>query len=131
MPEADAIVSRLLQQAAEVAPQLVPWRRTLHRYAETAWTEYRSSSLIAQTLAGLGYRLALGRAILKADARMGVPADDVLDAAYRRALDEEAAPDLLKEMQGGFTGVVARLKGGRPGPTIGFRFDIDALDIVE
>jgi len=131
MPEADAIVSRLLQHAAEVGPQLVSWRRTLHRYAETAWTEFRSSSLIAQTLAGLGYRLALGRAILKADARMGVPSEAVLDAAFRRALEEGAAPELLKDMQGGFTGVVARLKGGRPGPTIGMRFDIDALDIHE
>jgi aminobenzoyl-glutamate utilization protein A len=114
-----------------MGPDLVRWRRELHHFAETAWTEYRSSALIARTLGALGFEIRLGREILKPDARMGVPPDDVLETAYRRALDEGAPPELLKEMAGGFTGVVARLKGGRPGPVLGFRFDIDALDVNE
>src|SRR3972149_8981965 len=34
-------------------------------------------------------------------------------------------------MEGGFTGVVARMTGARPGPSIAFRFDIDANDLNE
>ncbi len=34
-------------------------------------------------------------------------------------------------MKGGFTGVVATLDTGKPGPTIAFRVDIDALPILE
>src|SRR3972149_3335301 len=34
-------------------------------------------------------------------------------------------------MEGGFTGVVARMTGARPGPSIAFRFDIDAHDLHE
>lgn len=110
---------------------LVAWRRDLHRHAETAWTEFRTSAVIAGRLAALGFEVALGRAVLEPDARMGVPPRDVLDAAWRRALDEGAPAALLREMEGGLTGVVGRLRGARPGPTLGFRFDIDALDVPE
>jgi len=114
-----------------IAGDLVRWRRDLHRHAETAWTEFRTSSLIARRLRELGFDVALGRDIHREEARMGVPPPDVLEAARRRALDEGAPAELAEAMAGGFTGVVARLRGGRPGPTIGLRFDIDALDIAE
>lgn len=106
-------------------------RRDLHRFAETAWTEFRTSALIAQRLRDLGFDVTLGRKIHDAAARLGVPPADGIEAARRRALDEGALADLVSEMAGGFTGVVARLDAGRPGPHLGFRFDIDALDITE
>lgn len=126
-----APVGVLLGRAAEAAPDLVRWRRDFHRFAETGWTEFRTSARIAETLAGLGFEVALGRAIVDPAARMGVPPAAAVEAAFRRALDEGAPADLLSEMAGGLTGVVGRLQGGRPGPAIAFRFDIDALDVTE
>jgi aminobenzoyl-glutamate utilization protein A len=90
-----------------------------------------ASGFIARMLTGLGFEVSLGRAIIDRDARMGVPPAATIDAAYRRALDEGAPADLLGEMAGGLTGVVGRLRGARPGPSVGFRFDIDALDVTE
>jgi aminobenzoyl-glutamate utilization protein A len=110
---------------------LVGLRRDLHRHAETAWTEFRTACVVAGRLQALGFDVALGRTVMVDGARMGVPAPEVIDAAYRRARDEGVRADLLREMEGGFTGVVARMAGARPGPSIAFRFDIDANDLHE
>lgn len=131
MTAAGAIAKTVGAQVDRARADLVRWRRDLHRHAETAWTEFRTSSLVAQRLGELGFEVALGRDIHREDARMGVPPHEVLDAARRRALDEGAPEALVRPMAGGFTGVVGRLRGARPGPALGFRFDIDALDIAE
>jgi aminobenzoyl-glutamate utilization protein A len=62
--------------------------------------------------------------------RLGVPDRDVLQARWQRARDEGGDPEFLPAVKGGFTGVVGILKNGE-GPTIGLRFDIDALDLYE
>ncbi len=110
---------------------LVGLRRDLHRHAETAWTEFRTACVVAGRLKALGFDVTLGRRVMVPGARMGVPPPEVIDAAYRRARDEGAPAELLYEMEGGFTGVVARMAGARPGPSIAFRFDIDANDVHE
>ncbi len=129
-----AITSPAAAIAAQVEgarADLVRLRRDLHRHAETAWTEFRTSCLVAERLAALGFDVALGRKVLAPEARMGVPPAEVIEAAYRRARNEGARDDFLREMTGGFTGVVGRLHGARPGPSIAFRFDIDANDLQE
>jgi aminobenzoyl-glutamate utilization protein A len=118
-------------QVATQLEQLVGLRRDLHRHAETAWTEFRTSAIVAERLAALGFDVALGRRVLAPEARMGVPPAQTIEAAYRRAREEGAPEDLLRQMEGGFTGVVGRLQGARPGPSIAFRFDIDANDVAE
>lgn len=40
-------------------------------------------------------------------------------------------PQWLPHFSGGFTGLVATLDTGRPGPVIGYRVDMDALDLNE
>jgi len=110
---------------------LVGLRRDLHRHAETAWTEFRTACVVAGRLQALGFDVTLGRKVMVPEARMGVPPPDVIEAAYRRARAEGARAELLREMEGGFTGVVARMAGARPGPSVAFRFDIDANDVQE
>jgi aminobenzoyl-glutamate utilization protein A len=115
----------------DLRADLVALRRDFHRHAETAWTEFRTACVVAGRLQALGFDVILGRKAMVPDARMGVPPAEVIDAAFRRARDEGARADLLDEMEGGFTGVVARMAGARPGPSIAFRFDIDANDVQE
>ena len=124
-------VAAIAAQVDALRTDLVGLRRDLHRHAETAWTEFRTACVVAGRLQALGFDVALGRTVMLDGARMGVPAPEVIDAAYRRASDEGARADLLREMEGGFTGVVARMAGARPGPSIAFRFDIDANDLHE
>lgn len=115
----------------DLKEQLVTWRRDFHRHPETGWTEFRTTSVIVTTLRELGWTAIVGPRVHDADARMGVPDPDTLAAARRRAVSEGADPELVEQMGDGFTGAVGILDSGRPGPVIGFRFDIDSNDLFE
>lgn len=115
----------------ETHDKLVALRRDFHRYAETGWQEFRTASKIITDLLRIGWQVDYGTDVFDADARMGVPDDHSLSAAEDRAIAQGADAGLVARMSGGFTGVVATWDTGKPGPTIGFRFDIDANDLQE
>ncbi len=119
----EAIVSRIEQNVVE-------WRRDFHKYAESAWTEFRTTSIIAQHLEQLGYEIQLGKDILKDEDRMGLPSETELSEHYQRAMNQGAIEKYLPSTKGGFTGVVGILRCGE-GPVVGMRFDIDAVDMKE
>jgi aminobenzoyl-glutamate utilization protein A len=108
-------------------PEAVEWRRELHRNPQPAWLEFFATGFVAEKLAAWGYDLLLGKDVIAADKRLLVPDPELLQAEYDRALKAGAKEKYLAPSKGGFTGVVGVLKGGLPGPTIGFRFDMDAL----
>jgi aminobenzoyl-glutamate utilization protein A len=120
----------LHQLFQDLEPELIRFRRELHAHAESGWTEFWTSSFIADVLEGAGYHLSMGRDILDPGSRMGLPDDVVLDAAVDRALAQGANPDRVEKMRGGFPGVVADLKDS-PAPTIALRFDIDSNTLQE
>lgn len=106
------------------------YRRDFHRYAEPGWGEYRTASLIAQRLEELGYAVKLGEEVIAGDARMGLPSEEVMQRQFERAMSQGAIKEYAERMALGYTGVVAELEGGN-GPTIAFRFDIDAVELGE
>lgn len=124
MPQLHEFISQL-------APEMTQWRRDFHLHAESGWLEFRTASKVAGILDGLGYQLALGRDVIDADSRMGLPDDATLAQAFQRAREQGAPERWLTAFEGGFAGVVATLDTGRPGPTLAFRVDMDALDLNE
>lgn len=111
--------------------QMIRWRRDLHKHAESGFLEMRTASLVAAYLDSLGYGLSIAEEVMQAEARMGVPTQDILDAHYRWAEQNGADIDWLPKFKNGMTGIVATLKTGKPGPILAYRFDMDALDIQE
>jgi len=110
---------------------LTELRRDLHARPEAGWKEFRTTALVAEELDELGYEVHLGEAAVAADARLGVPADDEIEAAMERAR-EEGAPEAYLDRTGGITGLVAeRTFGDGTGPAVGVRIDIDALERAE
>lgn len=73
---------------ADLYPQLQAWRRDFHRYAESGWFEFRTATLVAEELDRLGYHLQLGREVIKAEARMGLPSPAELEAQEQRARNQ-------------------------------------------
>jgi aminobenzoyl-glutamate utilization protein A len=109
---------------------MVVARRDFHRYPELGWLEFRTASRIVRRLIDLGFDTRLGRDVVASHARNGVPEKGTLEDAWLRAHRQGGDPELLGPLRGGFTGVVGDLSAG-PGPTIAFRFDIDALPLSE
>ena len=124
--------SILQHQLAALTPQLSAWRRDLHSRPETAWTEFRTAALAARHMLDLGYAVRLGQQALD-PAFIGFRPDaHTLRAAQERAVREGADPELVARMDGGYTALWADLPcSGESGPTIAFRFDMDANAIQE
>ena len=125
------VFSQITALAEEAQDELVSFRRNLHSFPELGWMEMRTSSLIARKLKEYGCdEVRVGEEVCDREARMGVPADDVLDRHYKLAEAAGADPEYLPFTRGGMTGVVGILRCGE-GPTVALRFDIDALPILE
>ncbi|WP_340025839.1 amidohydrolase [Paenibacillus sp. FSL K6-1096] len=110
---------------------IIAMRRDLHAHPEVGFTEFRTASIVAGLLSSWGYTTVYGPEALDGAVRKGVPSAEILDAAYERALEHGADPDLVGPMKGGYTAVIGILQGKRPGPVAAFRFDMDALPVTE
>jgi len=124
------VLQRIDALIPEIEPDMIADRRDFHRFAEAGWTEFRTASRIARRLKKLGYDVSTGRSVCCDEARMGLPSPEDLETHWQRAHTEDGDPEFLESMRGGFTGVVGRLRNG-VGPTLGLRFDIDALGVSE
>ena len=57
------------EEAMEMKDEMIRQRRDFHAHPETAWTEFRTTSLIAEELQKLGYEVLMGSDILDEGAR--------------------------------------------------------------
>ncbi|WP_196778406.1 amidohydrolase [Thalassorhabdomicrobium marinisediminis] len=105
-------------------------RRDLHRYPETAFLEYRTASRVAETLDGLGYEVRTGEAVMNPASVSNPPSEEAAAEAVKRALSTGGIAHWIEQMHGGLTAVVAEKRFG-DGPVLAFRFDMDALTLVE
>jgi aminobenzoyl-glutamate utilization protein A len=121
----------LSQNIQALRPAMTAWRRDLHKHPETAWTEFRTASIVAKHLMALGYSLTMGKDAVNASARMGAPGPAVLTAHQERAIRQGADPRLVALMEGGLTGMWGELQCAGAGPCFALRFDLDANDVAE
>ena len=112
-------------------PEAVEWRRTLHKCPQPSWLEFFATAFVAEKLTGWGYDVKQGRNVVAEDKLLLLPDAEKLQEEYDRALKAGANEKFLAPAKGGFTGVMATLKGDHPGPVIGFRFDIDSNEVTE
>ncbi|WMJ84580.1 amidohydrolase [Oscillospiraceae bacterium LTW-04] len=110
---------------------LISMRRDLHRHPESGWTEYRTTVKVIEQLTALGLKVTYGKSIHTPEHMYGMPSEEYLKQCEARAVAECGREDLIAEMRGGFTGCVTEIEGAQPGPTIGFRVDIDCNDVAE
>ncbi|OLQ74476.1 peptidase M20 [Photobacterium proteolyticum] len=123
------MVNKITVDEQALAQRLMNYRREFHRYPESAWCEFFTTSRIAGLLQSQGYELFFSDAIIARNTIMGRDDANVIKA-QERAISWGAELDHLAQMNG-ITGVGALLDTGRPGPVIALRFDIDAVDVME
>lgn len=116
--------------ADEIFKRTVETRRDFHKHPEVAWTEFRTTSIIADRLRESGFQVLLGEDILNKNERLAVPGKEHIEECRQRAIEEGANPETVEIIRDGITGVVGILKNGE-GPTVGVRVDIDALEVKE
>jgi aminobenzoyl-glutamate utilization protein A len=121
----------IVKAAQALKEKTIVRRRDFHKHAEAAWTEFRTASLVAKTLQGLGFRVLVGEEVVDGSAMMGVPAPAELERQVERALAQGGDKGWVEKMRGGKTGVVGVMKFAKPGPTVALRVDMDANDLVE
>lgn len=123
-------MDRVKELVMSVEDKVIEYRRSFHKYPEPGWTEFRTASVVVDTLQNLGYEVKYGKDAVTKEDMMGVPSDEELAIFMERAVSQGANPEIVKNMEGGLTGVIAELKCGE-GPTFAFRFDMDSNDIDE
>lgn len=109
--------------------QTVQDRRYLHAHPEEGWCEFETTWYIASRVRNLGLDCRAGIDVIEPTAVMGRDRDCV-EKAQQRALSHGVPQEFLNEL-GGYTGAMAVLETGRPGPVTAVRVDIDALPIEE
>lgn len=125
------IVETIAKLSADLEENIIKQRRDFHQHAETGWTEFRTASIVADTLDKLGYQVLVGDEVMNANFMMGVPSQEKLLNEQNRAMSQGAIQPWVDKMTGGKTAVVGIMKFSDDGPTVAYRADMDANDVTE
>ena len=118
------------EYADSLKDELVSFRRDLHMHPETGWLEIRTTYKLYQELSKLDCKIIMGEDVTDPKAKMGLPNQYTLDRAYNYAIENGVPKDFADKVKNANTGLIAVFENGE-GPTVGMRFDIDALPLVE
>lgn len=109
--------------------RLIEWRREFHRFPETGWTEFWTTSRIADYLEEMGAEILLGNQIIHHDFVRGRDTK-LVEKGIESAISYGAKTKWLERMNG-YTGCVAVFDSGKQGKTLALRFDIDCVNVTE
>lgn len=116
-------------------PQIdvVALRRRLHRRPELAFLEVMTAATVIELVSPFADDVRYGRAVVDLQQVAGLPDAQRRAEAVVRARQQLPRVDegVLAELGTGATGVVATVRGSRPGPVTAIRFDMDALPVPE
>ncbi|HAW44773.1 MAG TPA: amidohydrolase, partial [Sutterella sp.] len=106
--------------------EMIAMRRKLHTYPEEGWCEFVTTTRIIERLKALGIPYRAGLDVIAPEAIMGRDPKLVAKALDAARATPDIDQEVLKEI-GEYTGVMAEIDTGRPGPVIAFRADIDCV----
>lgn len=120
----------IYEEIDKMEDELIALRRDFHRYAETAWTEFRTTSKIVEFLTAHGLDVSYGHQVIHPEFTWAWPGLEEVKKQQERAIAQGANPEFVEKMQN-YTGAVTVIETGRLGPTVALRFDIDCNDVEE
>lgn len=123
-------IGKILKKADEYDGMYEAIRRDFHKYAELGWFEFRTTSKIMEFLKERGIPVFCGTDVINPEYVWSYPSKEELEFHKERAIRQGADPELVKQM-GDYTGCMAVIETGKPGPVIAVRADIDCNDVDE
>lgn len=123
-------IEKILAKADEYDDLYVKLRRDFHKYAELGWFEFRTTSKIMEFLMERGILVYCGTDVVNPEFTWSYPAKEELEFHKKRAVSQGANPELVEKM-GDYTGCMAVIDTGKPGPVIAVRADIDCVGVSE
>ncbi|ASM37448.1 amidohydrolase [Campylobacter sputorum] len=126
-------MDKIANMVLSLKDEMIETRRFFHSHPETGFFTFFTTAVIADKLSKLGYKLKMGREVVKPDARQGLGTKEACEEAIKRAknLLNDNQIKYLDVMEDGLTGLVAEIDTGRSGKLVAFRFDIDGVDVTE
>ena len=118
-----------MEDKTQYYEEMVRNRRELHKRPEEGWTEFETTYFVVSFLRKLGLPVTVGKANINESEVLGRDPQLVKDGMVR-ALKHGVPQSFLDETEG-YTGAVAVLDTGRPGPTTAFRADMDCVLVRE
>ncbi len=109
--------------------QLVEWRRMFHCFPEIGWSEFWTTTKIAEQLSSYQFEVLVGIQAIHPDFVRGRDLK-VVEKGLQAAKNYGADAKWLERMEG-FTGCIGIYDTGRPGPCVALRFDIDCVNVQE
>lgn len=126
-------MDKISRQIGTYKEDMIRDRRFFHSHPESGWFTFFTTAVIANKMSELGYKISLGRDVVRPEAREGLGIKEQCEEAIKRAktLLNEKELKFLDLMEDGLTGLVADIDTGREGKFVAFRFDIDGVDVSE
>jgi len=127
------VLAEMMEAAEQYEEEMIRLRRDFHMYPEIAWTEFRTTAKVIEFLENTGLPVYMGDDVIHGEYVMDYPQADVATAQRLRAVQQGADPAIMRRMEekGGYTGAMTVIEGGRPGPTVALRFDMDCIGVEE
>ena len=108
---------------------LVDWRREFHAWPEPGWAEFVTTAKIIERLEALGYKVSTGTKVINPEFIRG-RSQAVVDKGLAGAREHGISEEILKRMEG-YTGCMAEIDTGKPGPVMALRFELDCVYVQE
>ena len=103
-------------------------RRKLHTIPEPGFLEINTANILYDELQLLDFDLKIGDEVMDSHYMLGRPSEETLNE-HITYLENNGFK--IEKFKDGLTGLIATKHFDQPGPTLAFRFDIDALPIKE
>lgn len=125
------MIEKIKKLAKDLEEKTISYRKDFHRFPESRWLEFRTSSTAIKIMQQLGYTITMGKDALNQEYMMSLVDEKTSKKAQENAINNGADKEIVEKMTGGFTGFWADMKFSDDNIFLALRVDMDSNIITE